>query len=76
MSDLSEALTDAAAAAIGAAVHMPGSRAQAREAVAAVLETLAERSAVMERAHDGWGVFDADELLGLAAEVKAVDGDG
>ena len=41
MSDLSQALVDAAAEAIAAAVHRPGSRAQAREAVAAVLETLA-----------------------------------
>jgi hypothetical protein len=56
--DLSRSLVDAEAEAIGAAVHMPGSRAQAQEAVAAVLETLAvhyyERAALRgEASGDG-----------------------
>jgi hypothetical protein len=63
MSDLSQALVDAAAEAITAAVHRPGSRTQAREAVAAVLETLAAELPL------AWTGLPS-HLRGLAAEVK------
>lgn len=80
MSDLSRALVDAAAEAIAAAIHRPGSRAQAREAVAAVLETLAvSKTAEIDKcrikpAEDCGRCHrlsnQVAELRGLAAEVK------
>lgn len=70
MSDLSRSLVDAAAEAIGAAVHMPGSRAQAQEAVAAVLETLAVNGAALEDHEGDWQAA----VRRLAAEVKGEEG--
>ena len=65
MSDLSRSLVDAAAEAIRAAVHMPGSRAQARAAVAATLDALDEELA-RRFAVDGEPIM----LPALAAEVR------
>lgn len=61
---MSRSLVDAAAEAISAAVHMPGSRGQAEQAVAAVLETLA---ADKRKHRFGYPLHD---LRRLAAEIR------
>lgn len=67
MTDLASSLVDAAAEAIGAAVHKPGSRGQAEQAVVAVLETLATEAAPMTL-----GTYERQSLRRLAAEVRGV----